>query len=111
MIEITLGQMITRMKKLDRDSFVPFYFTNPHSNRGWYERLGLEVITSQYAECVYVSDVIKFLEGQIGEMHTGWKGGDYVMSEDTIVCISSPGNTGAEISVEFFDAYCAIIEN
>jgi hypothetical protein len=110
MTTITLGEMIERLKKLEQDYDVPFYFAKPHSNRGYYERLGVELVTSKYEHgSVQVSNVVKFLEGEIGMTYGSWKGGDYTMGENTIVCISSPGVCGCPITAEFLESYCEMI--
>lgn len=102
---ITLGRMIEILKGIKQDSPVSMYFADPHSNRGSYDRLGIELHTSKYEDRFYVSDIVNFLTDQIGKVYGGWKGGEFMMHDDTIVCISSWGDSGNPITEEFMHAF------
>lgn len=106
-MEVTLGQMIKDLGRLDEYWSVPFAFCCPHSNRGWYEKLGLEVRSE---ECCYVNNVVKFLsECCEGRTFEGYKGGSFYMGSDTEVCLSIYGSTGLPLTPSFWNAYIEMI--
>lgn len=50
-----------------------------------------------------ITDFIKHLEEAIGKYFVGWKGGDFVMSEETPVWVANPGNVGETAIVDVVD--------
>lgn len=107
----TLGFMIDAFSKLPQDAHVPFLFCHAHSNRGYYERLGIQIDpVGFYEHKSNVSELLKFLKDQVGKSFGGWKVGAYVMSVDSLVCISESGATGLPITEGFVNGMVEMIE-
>jgi len=112
--QMTLGRLISELEKIepkqgDDEQNVVFDFeflfpTTLDSWRGSYDELALGWDYGGYApsDCAdhnnrqntKLTDLVQELKGAIGKTFTGWKGGDYVMSEDTPIWVANPGNTG-----------------
>jgi hypothetical protein len=105
MIQVTLGHMIKTLGELEGSQVLPFTFGNPHSNRGWYEKLGLEMQGEGT-----VQDLVQILENCVGEAFEGYKGGHYGMDVSTEACVSQYGYSGWNISKDFWDSYIAMME-
>jgi hypothetical protein len=88
-----LGELIATLEKADPDMIVPVGFDNPHSYRGYYEQLAFEP-----AENVSVASMLAAAREALGSTYQGYKGGDYVMDEYSIVNIAWYGESGEEIS-------------
>jgi hypothetical protein len=73
-----LGKLIEELKKHDPNVVVKHGFTNPHSYRGYYDHLAFEPASN-----VSVAFMIACAESALGATYEGWKGGEYVMDEDT----------------------------
>lgn len=81
---LTLGEMITELSKLPED--IPIRYdcttaspTSPHSYRGYYSDLAFEQSDSVRT----VGSVLLDCKQSLGKVFTGYKGGDYTMTEDT----------------------------
>ncbi|AZA49761.1 hypothetical protein EG346_16940 [Chryseobacterium carnipullorum] len=109
--QLTLGQFISEIERIgivaehnneikdvcfDFGSAIP---TTLDSWRGAYEELALGYELSGYDNnSKHFSDckADKFLEqlkSAIGKEYTGWKGGEFIMNEDTPVWVSNSGNS------------------
>lgn len=85
--QMTLGQLIARLSELPGD--LPMaHLCHPHSYRGYYCDLGLEL---KDADTRPVADVLKMCKGCVGRKLIGWKGGEFLMHEETPVWISERG--------------------
>jgi hypothetical protein len=91
---LTLGCLIEELKKADQDLRVIENHTSkgvssPHSYRGYYSDLALE----RSDEVNSVRDLLsKLLNVQDQEL-TGYKGGEFLMTDDTPLWISEYGNS------------------
>jgi hypothetical protein len=95
---LTLGGFIAALEAADQTKEVRFKDTpnspaNPHSYRGYYSDLSFENTELP----VTVAEFLKILKGCLGQTFEGWKGGDFVMSEDTPLWNSEEGSTGDAI--------------
>ena len=88
-----LGTLIEILKRADQSAIVPHGFANPHSYRGYYERLAFEP-----ADGVTVASMLLAATEANGSSYGGWKGGDFRMHEDTPVHLATEGCTGAELT-------------
>jgi hypothetical protein len=77
---LTLGEVITALSAHDPDKRLKVGFRRPHSWRGDYSELAFEA-----AENVTVRDMLDEAVTAVGTTFQGWKGGDYVMTENTFV--------------------------
>lgn len=95
---MNLGELIDRLSREDQNKVIYNGICNPHSYRGWYERLAFEdggVMT--------VGDCVGFAKSAVGNVFIGWKGGEFLMTLDTLVYSASRGSTGEEIDDEYLD--------
>ncbi len=89
---MTLGELITALKKEDSNKIVPLGFGNPHSYRGYYEDLSFEPIKN-----ITVGRMLSEAESALGKTFQGYKGGDYTMSEYTSIWLAEWGDCGEGI--------------
>jgi len=91
---VSLGELITELKKLPREQKLNFSLCNPHSYRGYYEELAFE-------PCVSDRTIGELLDDAVyanGTTFRGWKGGNFLMTEDTTVWISFNGSNGQPLT-------------
>lgn len=116
--QITLGELIKQIedagtKNGDEDKTVCFDFgsaipTVLDSWRGSYDELALGYELSGYDgngkyEEATAEKLLTELKSAIGKTFTGWKGGDFTMSENTPIWVSNPGNCGNTAIVGILD--------
>lgn len=94
--QLTLGGLIAAMEKRPRDEEVRFVFgsfvaRSLGSYRGYYDHLAIEY-DDNWRKPETVAAWLEKLRGAIGETYSGYKGGDYVMSEATPMWASNYGN-------------------
>ena len=89
MIHLTLNQIIEKLRTVDPDVVVRNGFHNPHSYRGYYDRLCFEP-----TEFISVRDMLAEAEEAKGNTYTGWKGGEYTMNGWTLVHLNFEGQSG-----------------
>lgn len=99
-----LGEVIQRLSKENGDLILPYGIEHPHSYRGYYERLALELDR----EPSTVDDWLALLRSCIGRTFQGWKGGEYTMGEDSLVHIANEGDCGEPITGPWIDALIAL---
>ena len=103
---ITLGELIAKLEQQDQNSelAVEFHdrlcaFDGTDSYRGYYSDLCIEPGGASYSS---VGEALNLLRGAVGGTFTGYKGGEYTMSNRTIVWVdyygscSGIGVTGVE---------------
>ena len=90
--QLTLGKLIDRLKQLPPNSPVQA-ITNAHSYRGYYCDLAFELT----GEMGVAKDSLAVALSVLGEVFTGYKGGDYLMDESTPVWIANYGECGQKI--------------
>lgn len=67
---------------------VPQGFNRPHSYRGYYDRVAFEPVRKPMT----VEFMLAAAKGALGKTFRGYKGGDYLMDENTPVHLASYGN-------------------
>lgn len=90
--QVTLGKMIEFLKSSDPETLLP-RLENPHSYRGYYSDLAFEPASGFRKASELLSDCLSAL----GKTFEGWKGGDFLMKEDTPVWIACEGCCGKKI--------------
>lgn len=100
--QMRLGELIDALKRQDQAEAVKYDFvhhgpTTLASYRGYYEDLALGY--DEKGNYPTVAELITRLESAIGEVFTGWKGGDYTMTRDTPVWVANPGESGSTVIV------------
>lgn len=115
--QMTLGEMILKLepivaKQKDRikegseEATVRFDFEYLHpkfldSWRGAYNELALGFEES--GDEPTVTEFTQMLKAAIGKTFTGWKGGEFTMSEHTPVWVANPGNSGSTAVIDIVD--------
>lgn len=94
---LTLGKLIAVLEPHDPALPVTFdygpFVGSEHSYRGYYSDLSFE----PSAERSTVADVLARAKAAIGNTYEGYKGGDFVMRDDTPLWCAHYGNTGSAI--------------
>lgn len=120
--QLTLGELIAKIKacgltwgtpeeaktvEYDFGTAIP---TDLGSWRGSYVELalgyrltGYDVNSNESGLQCKAEDLLKELESAIGKTFTGWKGGEFEMSENTPVWVDNDGNTSHTGIVDVFD--------
>lgn len=75
---MSLGELIKILEAEDPEKVVPFGFHDPHSYRGYYDELGFEPTRN-----VTVASMLADCRGALGATFTGYKGGEFTMTEHT----------------------------
>lgn len=91
--QMTIGKLIQKLKSMDQNMMIQ-NASEPHSYRGYYSDLAFESLTCKESK---VSEFLKMLEDSLGEIFTGYKGGDYLMEEGTPVWIAEYGSCGKKL--------------
>ena len=97
--QMTLGKMLRALEGCDGDMAVVFHGADsgspghPHSYRGYYSDLSFETV----AEPVTVAEFKKQCSKALGTTYEGYKGGDFIMAEDTPLWCASYGRCGNAI--------------
>lgn len=97
MANMTLGKLIEWLEQQDKDLIVKDGFSVAHSDRGDYSELAF--CPEQEAR---IGDMLECAKSAVGATFTGWKGGEYVMDENTPVYIGDYGVCGDEITPTHF---------
>jgi hypothetical protein len=88
--QLTLGELIqlleTEVKK--NPQILRVGIGEPHSYRGFYDQLAFEFKTD-----VTVAKMLQEARGALGNTYHGYKGGEYVMNEHTLVWLSKWGQS------------------
>jgi hypothetical protein len=114
--QCTLGELIALLKSRPQDQDVVFDFCGceprePQSYRGYYEQLSLGWRARSYEnKTPDVATVLTWLEGAIGKVYEGYKGGDFRMHADTPLWVANQGESDGTAIVGLADCdYQAII--
>ena len=103
--QYTLGKMINLLNSLDKNVQVRFSHNTlspakPHSYRGYYSDLAFE--TSD--KIINAGQFLAMCEESLDMCFEGYKGGDFVMGEDTPLWCANYSETGpAIVDVEFLE--------
>ncbi|MEN6545669.1 MAG: hypothetical protein ABFE07_06465 [Armatimonadia bacterium] len=95
---LTLGALIEALRSAPSDAVVRFDYMDcspgePHSYRGYYSDLSFD----RSAEPITVSQFLDTAVCCLGGTYEGYKGGDFLMTEDTPLWAASYGCCGRAI--------------
>lgn len=102
--QMTLGALIKALEPIDLEQSIEFCFggLSPGqfmSWRGAYEELGLDYTDSP----VKTGDFLALCKEALGKEFHGYKGGDFVMTEDSPIWVSKYGVSGHAALVGVID--------
>ena len=111
--QITLGALIKCIRDAglnsdsDKKKTITFDFAYSvpgllHSWRGDYKELSIHPSFDTEIE-VYAEDFLKVLESAVGEYFTGYKGGEFYMSNDTPLWVSKTDMSGNTAVIGVYD--------
>jgi hypothetical protein len=89
---MTLGGLIKKLESFPHDKKIQG-LTEPHSYRGYYSDLAFE----PSGDPVLVGDLLQECKSAMGKVFEGYKGGDYMMGENTPVWVASYGCCGLKL--------------
>lgn len=87
-----LGDIADAFAALDPGTVLPIGLADPHSYRGYYQELAVELCGPTTA-----GEIATMLKGCIGRTFEGYKGGDYTMRRFTDVYIAEYGSAGGDM--------------
>ena len=90
--QLTLGKMIDVLKAMPTDTLI-HGLGELDSYRGYYSDLAFEPTS----ESKTVAELLEVCQGAMGQVFTGYKGGDYMMGANTPLWLSHYGTTGVKI--------------
>lgn len=95
---VTLGGLISTLENVGSGKTVLVKETgksvnSPHSYRGYYSDLAFE----ESDEKMTVGDFVTLCKNAVGTSYVGYKGGDFIMGEDTPLWISHYGCCGSAV--------------
>jgi hypothetical protein len=90
--QMTLGKLIAELEAMPADAQVAS-LSDPHSYRGYYCDLALEISEGTRPASGLLADC----KAAMGQVFTGYKGGDYVMGALTPVWIAEYGGCGLKL--------------
>lgn len=88
--QLTLGKLIDLLKEIDGERLIQGII-EPHSYRGYYIDLAFEPMEGKPNS---VEGALGIAKSCMGEIFTGYKGGDFQMGRNTPLFIASYGNCG-----------------
>uniref|UniRef100_A0A6M3KA10 Uncharacterized protein n=1 Tax=viral metagenome TaxID=1070528 RepID=A0A6M3KA10_9ZZZZ len=93
----SLGEVILLLKAQPESNIVRLDFTDDNpggliSYRGYYEDLCLDYNSN--AKPIRVGELLAMFKNAVGSTHTGYKGGDFTMSRQTLVWVAPYGSCG-----------------
>lgn len=120
--QLSLGELIEKIEECgliscngkDEPKTVEYDFgtaipTTLDSWRGSYSELALGYKLTGYDNNddhfgkITAEDLLKELQSAIGKEYTGWKGGEFIMDEDTPIWVANPGDSGNTGIVDVMD--------
>jgi hypothetical protein len=90
--QMTLGGLIERLEEID-SKVVCAGLCYPHSYRGYYSDLAFQ----ESDKPVDVVELLETCRACMGQVFTGYKGGDYVMGALTPVWVANYGDCGLKL--------------
>jgi len=90
--QMTLGDLIERLEALPRELKIAG-IENPHSYRGYYCDLAFEASENS----VSVGEQLEVCHEAMGKVFEGYKGGDFMMGENTPVWVAYYGDVGLRL--------------
>lgn len=89
---MTLGELIKALESADPARVVPRGFSIPDSYRGYYDQVAFRP-----AENVTIGSMLAYAREALGSTYTGYKGGEFLMTEYTDVWIADYGESGGDL--------------
>lgn len=90
--QMTLGQLIEELEAEPGEREV-IGFGQPHSYRGFYTDLSFEPVESKLT----ASELLRVAQSCMGRVFEGYKGGDFLMGENTPLWMAEYGSTGPRL--------------
>lgn len=88
-----LAELIEKLQDLDPDRVCRPGFQDPHSYRGYYDRLAF--VPCEEAK---VSEMLEAAKEANGSTYYGWKGGDFTMGDESFVHLAHEGCLGPRVT-------------
>lgn len=118
--QLTYGELLDALRACVEESkpekavvfdFLRLAPTTIHSWRGSYDEIGIGCARDINGPVMLVADFVRYLEGMLGEILEGWKGGEYIVTWERPVWVSQPSSSceTAIVGVKD-DGYQAIIQ-
>jgi hypothetical protein len=98
--QMTVGEILGRLKRMNPDSPSRWTFGPPHSYRGYYDQVAVTVHAYESSVGDAVAEITKCLD-----TFTGYKGGEFTMDLSTPVWVASAGDTGFPLTQRFLDLF------
>lgn len=124
--QMTIGGLIRALRaaECDTDATLQWDFLTMGvypggSYRGFYDQYALEYgplnpsdPREQKQRLATPADLARHLEGAIGQWYTGWKGGEYMMLDETPVWVGNPGESHdmGVVGVRVVAPYLVVLE-
>jgi len=93
MKQLSLGELIEILESHDPETMCFNGFGAADSYRGYYEQLAFEP-----AGETSFGKMLSYAKFALNSTYTGWKGGEFLMTKDTLVNIANPGECGYPIT-------------
>jgi hypothetical protein len=90
---MNLSELIARLAVLPSSLRIVFLH-QPHSYRGYYERLAFEIDESRQ---MAVSEALDLCRALVGTEMSGYKGGTYRIGDKTLIHLAHYGETGVQL--------------
>lgn len=105
--QLNLGQFIKKLEEQPQNNMITFDFVyfvpeGIHSYRGYYDQMAIGYTRKN--DWPKVSEVLSFCKDAIGKYFTGYKGGDFLMTEKTPLWVANYGETGETVIVDVINA-------
>ena len=113
--QYTLGKLIKVLELCSPKAHVYFDFCQLvprsfHSYRGYYEDLQLDWRVENSWETLECKDFLILCKEQLNSVHTGWKGGDFRMTENTPIWVGEVGKATHVMLTEILhDSYLVML--
>lgn len=91
--QMTLGELIAALEELEESERVSPGISTAHSYRGYYCDLAFD----SHATSLSAGDTLDILRGCMGKVFEGYKGGEFLMGEDTPVWLADYAASGERI--------------
>lgn len=89
-----LKELISFLERQDPSRVLVHGFGAPHSDRGDYSNVAFDPAFN-----VSIGSMLTHAKSALGTAFTGWKGGDYMMYEDTPCFIGKYGECGEPVDI------------
>ena len=90
--QMTLGKLIEELEKYPLETKIQ-QLSNPHSYRGYYEDLAFQLSENKAT----VKETLTLLKSCLNTEFQGYKGGDFIMTNETLIWVATYGSCGERI--------------